>query len=299
MRKIKQEKGSMAVYVSIVLLSMLFILMAVFITSNAVMKSQIETIIGIKQSYEADNDRADEIYDRLTGNSNNNPSYVSNGLVLHYDAINNTGSGHSSTTTTWKDLSGNGNDGTLLGFDSNSGWQDNFIKFDGVNDYILSKNNLGLSGDCPLSMCVVAAWDGDEWISGNWPSYMGIDYCNDYNGLSMTMNDGKPALDFWNYRYMSNTALSVKQIYQICLTKEPGAINTTSKIYVNGQEIVGTGNSTNPIDIVDAKAVIGRLDANRWANARIYNVKYYNKALTSSEIQENYKTDKERYNINT
>lgn len=65
MRKIKQEKGSMAVYVSIVLLSMLFILMAVFITSNSVMKSQIESAVGIKQSYEADNSRAAEIYDSL------------------------------------------------------------------------------------------------------------------------------------------------------------------------------------------------------------------------------------------
>ena len=62
MRKIKQEKGSMAVYVSIVLLSMLFILMALFITSNAVMKSQIETTVGIKQSYEADNSRVADIY---------------------------------------------------------------------------------------------------------------------------------------------------------------------------------------------------------------------------------------------
>ncbi len=66
MRKIKQEKGSMAVYVSIVLLSMLFILMAVFITSNSVMKSQIETTVGIKESYEADNSRAADIYDSVT-----------------------------------------------------------------------------------------------------------------------------------------------------------------------------------------------------------------------------------------
>lgn len=65
MRNIREQKGSMAVYVSIVLLSMLFILMAVFITSNAVMRSQIETTVGIKQSYEADNSRAAEIYDSL------------------------------------------------------------------------------------------------------------------------------------------------------------------------------------------------------------------------------------------
>lgn len=65
MKKLKQEKGSMTVYVLIVLLSMLFILMSVFITSNSVMKSQIETIVGIKHSYEVDNNRVVEIYNSL------------------------------------------------------------------------------------------------------------------------------------------------------------------------------------------------------------------------------------------
>ena len=65
----KEEKGSMAVYVTIVLLSMLLILSAVFLTSNAIRKSQIETITKIKETYEADNDRADEIYETLIGNS--------------------------------------------------------------------------------------------------------------------------------------------------------------------------------------------------------------------------------------
>ncbi len=65
MRVIKEQKGSMAVYVSIVLISMLFILLAVFISSNAVLKSQMETTVGIKQSYELDNNRASEIYDSV------------------------------------------------------------------------------------------------------------------------------------------------------------------------------------------------------------------------------------------
>ena len=40
--------------------------------------------------------------------------YVSDGLVLHYDAIDNAGVGeHSETPSVWKDLSGNGNDLTL------------------------------------------------------------------------------------------------------------------------------------------------------------------------------------------
>lgn len=220
--------------------------------------------------------------------------YVSSGLITHYDAINNTGTGYSNTATIWKDLSGRGNDGTLLGFDSSSGWKNNYLKFDGVDDYVLSTNNLGLSGDTALTMCAVAAWDGDSWLS-DWPSYMGITSASSYAGLSMTMNGGQPALDFWNYRYRAANALSVKQIYQICLVKEPGSINTTSKIYVNGQEVTGTGNSTSSPSIVNSQAVVGRLDSTRWANARIYNIKYYNRALSQSEIQKNYAIDQQRY----
>ena len=44
--------------------------------------------------------------------------YETDGLIAHYDAINNTGSGHDSTATVWKDISGNGNDLTLYNFNS-------------------------------------------------------------------------------------------------------------------------------------------------------------------------------------
>ena len=95
-------------------------------------------------------------------NTVNETDYVTEGLIAHYDVINNTGNGYSNTTTTWKDLSGNGNDATLIGFDSTSGWQENYIKFDGIDDYALSINNLGLSGDTALTMCAVAEWDTDN-----------------------------------------------------------------------------------------------------------------------------------------
>lgn len=65
MTKLREEKGSMAAYVSVVLLSMFFILVAIFLTSSAVRKSQLETAIRVKQSYEADNSRAAEIYNSL------------------------------------------------------------------------------------------------------------------------------------------------------------------------------------------------------------------------------------------
>ena len=55
-------------------------------------------------------------------------SYVEDGMVLYLDGINNTGEGdskHSTSTTVWKDLSGNGNDAILQNIsqgDEESGW---------------------------------------------------------------------------------------------------------------------------------------------------------------------------------
>ncbi len=48
-------------------------------------------------------------------NSVTEKTYIKNGLILYLDGINNTGSGHSNTSTIWKDLSGNNNNGTITG----------------------------------------------------------------------------------------------------------------------------------------------------------------------------------------
>ena len=153
--KIKDEKGSMAVYVLIVLLSMLLMLTTVFLTSNSARKSQLKTVMGIKQAYEADNDKAADIYNSITKKSKNKTiSYVTDGLILYYDAVNNTGNGHSNTETTWKDLSGNGNDLVLSNFDNTatSGWSENALNFDGIDDFgAISTLAQTLQGDVTIS----------------------------------------------------------------------------------------------------------------------------------------------------
>lgn len=89
--KIRDEKGSMAAYVTIVLVSMLFILMAVFLTSNNLRKNQIKTALKVKETYEADNSRADEIYDGLVGNIKHNYSYIQDfNTPVEYQTSNTT-----------------------------------------------------------------------------------------------------------------------------------------------------------------------------------------------------------------
>ena len=66
--------------------------------------------------------------------------YVNSGLILHYDGIDNTGNGHDSSSTIWKDLSGNNNDGTLTSFASPS-WDNKGLTFNGTSDYIVTNLN--------------------------------------------------------------------------------------------------------------------------------------------------------------
>ena len=292
MRKIKQEKGSMAVYVSIVLLSMLFILMAVFITSNSVMKSQIETTVGIKESYEADNSRADEIYDSLTGNSNNNPSYVSNGRILHYDAINNTGSGHSSTTTTWKDLSGNGNDLTLSNFGntSTSGWSTNALNFDGVDDFgtVSTIQNI-LSGETTISTRIYSEqYNNYRGIYGNHSG--NYDYVNgilaQYENNLLRIGYNSNIVDI-NYSDVNNK--------NITLTVQMGA-SIGTKVYINGSLVSEVKNEeTNPS--ASNEFWIGRSlnNTNRYFIGQMNNFMIYNRILSDSEISQNYRADEARF----
>src|SRR5699024_10101965 len=64
------------------------------------------------------------------------PNYVKDGLVLHYDFSGMSNSDESRGVA--KDLSGNGNDGTLQNFNftEESGYDKNKLIFDGVDDEI-------------------------------------------------------------------------------------------------------------------------------------------------------------------
>lgn len=61
-RKLKEEKGSIAAYVTIVLLSFFLILSSIYFSSTSVRKSQLITALKVKESYEANNNDIEEVY---------------------------------------------------------------------------------------------------------------------------------------------------------------------------------------------------------------------------------------------
>lgn len=196
-------------------------------------------------------------------------------------------------TDRYLDSSGNEHDGTcsncptVVTGDGPNG--KDVLSFDGINDYLISEENLEISGDPQFTMCAWINWSGATW-SADYPSFMGNNQTGATNrGLSFTVKEGRPAIDFWNNRYRSNNVLSVNKWYFICGVKKPGLISTTSKIYVDGSEVPGKVEGTNGTpSIIESKAVIGRLDSNRFFKGKIDNARFYSSYLTASNIQKLY-----------
>jgi len=84
---------------------------------------------------------------------NYSPKIVTDGLVLALDASNP--KSYPGSGTTWFDLSGNGNNGTLtngVGYDSaNVG----SLSFDGANDYVILQGNPNVDGVENLTICTI------------------------------------------------------------------------------------------------------------------------------------------------
>ena len=62
--------------------------------------------------------------------------YSKNGLIMQYDGIKNTRSGHSNQTGQWEDISSNNNDLVKFGGE----WQEDGIKLNGENEYLSTKD---------------------------------------------------------------------------------------------------------------------------------------------------------------
>jgi hypothetical protein len=221
---------------------------------------------------------------------------VTDGLVLALDAANP--KSYPGSGTTWSDLSGNGYNGTLTNGPTFNSANEGSIVFDGIDDYVIGTSNLPISGNPSFTISYFAIWDGAVF-STNYPSGVGNNSTGVGNqGLSTTWREGRIALDFWNNRFRDNTSLNVQTWYYVTFTKTPGLIGSTTKLYVNSQERTGAVESTNTTpNITINPFVVGRLDATRWFNGRIANVKIYNRALSASEIEQNYNALKSRFDL--
>jgi len=216
---------------------------------------------------------------------------ATDGLVLALDAANP--KSYVSGSTTWNDLSGNNNSGSLINGPTFSSENGGSIVFDGVDDYVSISQNINPSNITLEFFYKASVSSPYEYLISN-----ARDCCGTYNGYELQIVDGVPRFSIWNSTQVGvNGILTLtNQIYHLTATYEGSQL----KIYQNSI-LTGTANSAlgigSPASYNLAIGGMGINPAFYNLTGNIYVGRVYNRALSASEILQNYNALKSRYNL--
>jgi hypothetical protein len=229
-------------------------------------------------------------------------SIVKNGLVLHLDAANPksyVGSG-----TSWTDISGNGNNGTLVNGVGYSVDNKGSLIFDGVDDYgYVDESNTNKPLDaitvCSFVYPVLPSYNNVRLI-GDWHQTTSHDrWILFANGSSITWYmrtsaTGEAGTPGWGI--VPNRWVSLVGRYD----------GSNQDFFINGDffsrrpnvtGLMRSGDGNRPIRFGQQGAYFGTSPAGNSFNGNISNIQLYNRALTAAEIKQNFEATRSRYGI--
>jgi hypothetical protein len=222
---------------------------------------------------------------------------VTSNLRLYYDPSDS--SSYSGTGTTINDLSGNGLNGTM----SNITFTSPYFTYNGSSSQVSVADNALLepgSGDWTIefwvnhsviagaSRILIAKTDGGN--SADW-GY----------GLR-TISNGNTFMEIGNGSTSITTptsTLSINTWYQVVGVWTNVASNSLA-LYINGSLIGNNSHSFTSIKNTTSPLYLGSFNGGQfaqWMNGRMGVVRMYNKALTGSEVLQNFNADKSKYGL--
>jgi hypothetical protein len=226
----------------------------------------------------------------------NGPKIVNNGMVLHLDAANS--KSYPGSGTSWNDLSGNANNGTLINgptFTSNNNGR---INIDGINDRIdipyASTNFINTSFTWIIWILGTINNNGPMPVigygSGAWPR-LGFRYSNNWS-FAQYGNSGTGNIDVnlgdWSSTNWLFLAVSADFTNSNIKGYRNGVLNSSVN---NWRDSTGNGGNLG----------LGRAGNTSWPNAvlsgAISSFSIYDRALSASEILQNYNATKSRYSL--
>lgn len=223
--------------------------------------------------------------------SKGGPNIITDGLVFAVDAAD--ANSYPGSGTTWKDWSGNGNDGTLVNgptFDSGNGGS---IVFDGSDDYV-GLSDFGLPTTSFSCMCV---FKFDTTTNGN--TLFNLNYSYPNSGYLIRQISGGNIIVFTDNgtetSIQSTSTINNNQIYHLTITQNSG----TCTIYLNGIQDKQVS-LADPVLNSSAETSLARRGApsiGAYLNGNIYTSKIYNRALSPTEISQNYNALKGRFGL--
>ena len=226
---------------------------------------------------------------------------VTNGLVLALDAADK--NSYPGFGTVWNDLSGNGNTGTLQTGTSYNSSNGGNIVFNGSSGYVSTTTNLGAN---PYPSLTYSVWFkttvGGQKIIGIETNQTGTTSFN-YDRQIYIGSDNKLYYGVFDSaaRLITSTITVVDNTWRNVTTVTTGA-NSIS-MYINGiLNVTGTGNGYS--SYTTSYIRLGSYGLSGWTNGvtgyftgNIATVQVYNRALSATEIQQNYNALKSRFGL--
>ena len=217
------------------------------------------------------------------------PRVVTDGLALALDAGDT--NSYPGSGTTWTDLSGNGNTGTLTNGPTYSSANGGYIDFDGTDDTVNFEYDLRSN------------WTYECWVnkdSKNNFSFLGQGTTSSSSGLHINMYSDRLRFGmFFNdtdaLGLYSNTSTGVWYHYAFTYNHS----TFLKEIYRNGSQLTVTPIYTQTAYIGTGTVRIGAQysSGSTYANGKIASSKLYNRVLTASEIKQNFNATRSRFGI--
>jgi len=259
-----------------------------------------------------------ELYNSGNGKQITTTPIVQTGLILNLDASRK--SSYSNTGTTWTDISGTGNNGTLTNGPVFGTASDGVISFDGVNDFV--KIPLNLSS---YSQITVEIWYKINPGGSNLASWGGMlwEHSSDWNtnggGFGLSVNSGgcSPDLNYMhtnhnggsgpmNYLYNSGTTWSCHVNIFSNIVDPTGRL-----VYVNGQLTpfsstntcnggawsTSTATTTSTAFRNDFLYISSRNGQVAFINGNIGLIRVYGRKLSATEVAQNFNATKSRFGL--
>lgn len=221
------------------------------------------------------------------------PNIIDNGLVLYLDAANT--KSYPTTGTTWTDLSRSGNTGTLTNGPTFSIDNGGSIVCDGVNDFVSTSCIIQAATSSNLqSFCSWlkgtttnnsffgsnASTTGQFHLIIDYPTPTQLRFAESYYGSSSPGDQNNVVTitpnSTWNYVCVVKTAIS------------------TFDVYFNGVKVISNANKTANSS---SSLNLGRWWNTQYVTSNIALISVYNRALTPTEVLQNYNSTKSRFGL--
>ncbi len=218
------------------------------------------------------------------------PNIVTNGLIFHIDVLNN--KSYSGSGSSWTDLSGNGNNLTLT---NNPTFESSSILFNGSTHYgesiIFTPN---------ITAKTTMAWCKLTSTSQGGGGLIGIMGSGGEPFDSIVYNETNNGWGFGSTNFLRTAWSGVKETStSVYVHLAATYANLDYNLYRNGVKILTT-TSYNALNYnFTSKIIIGKRHASSTGplGAYISQGMVYNRALSASEITQNYNALKSRYGL--